>query len=123
MKDDHLSYIRNFCSCEKKERKKKGPEFSSGFLFATAKVAYKTAMIILHFNYKQDCRTTNKEAVFKLFNFYSYIIFGVGGRGGSKNYQEIKKGAELILLLLTGGQGGWHYIIISPLKLISEPPS
>ena len=92
MKDDHLSYIRNFCSCEKKERKKKGPEFFSGFLFATAKVAYKTAMIILHFNYKQDCRTTNKEAVFKLFNFYSYIIFGVGGRGVVKIIKRSKRG-------------------------------
>ena len=77
----------------RKERtKKKGPEFSSGFLFATAKVAYKTAMIILHFNYKQDCRTTNKEAVFKLFNFYSYIIFGVGGRGVVKIIKRSKRG-------------------------------
>ena len=41
------------------------------------------------------------KAVFKLFNFYSYIIFGVG-EGGSKNYQEIKRRAELILLLRTG---------------------
>ena len=33
------------------------------------------------------------KMVFKLFNFYSYIIFGVGGGGGgvSKNYQEIKR--------------------------------
>ena len=41
------------------------------------------------------------KAVFKLFNFYSYIIFGVG-EGGSKNYQEIKRRAELIPLLRTG---------------------
>ena len=40
MKDDHRSYIRNLCSCEN--------DFFSGFLFATAKVAYITAMIILH---------------------------------------------------------------------------
>ena len=31
------------------------------------------------------------RTVLKLFNFYTYIIFGVGG-GGSKNYQEIEKG-------------------------------
>ena len=49
-------------------------------------------MIILHFNYKQDCRTTNKEAVFKLFNFYSYIIFGVGGRGVVKIIKRSKRG-------------------------------
>ena len=41
MKGDHRSYIRNFCSCEKNA-------FFSGFLFATANVAYITAMIILH---------------------------------------------------------------------------
>ena len=81
-----------FAVAKRKHEKKKGPEFFSGFLFATAKVAYKTAMIILHFNYKQDCRTTNKEAVFKLFNFYSYIIFGVGGRGVVKIIKRSKRG-------------------------------
>ena len=45
------------------------------------------------------------KAVFNLFNFYVYIIFGVG-EGGSKNYQEIKRGAELILLLRTDRGGG-----------------
>ena len=48
-----------------------------------------------------------EKTVFKLFNFYSYIISGVGGGGvgggGIKIYQEIKRGAELILLLRTGG--------------------
>ena len=44
----------------------------------------------------------------------------MGGRGGSKNYQEIKRGDELIMLLRTGGGG--HDIIISPLKLIPQPP-
>ena len=44
------------------------------------------------------------KAVFNLFNFYVYIIFGVG-EGGSKNYQEIKRGAELILLLRTDRGG------------------
>ena len=63
-----------------------------------------------------------KKTVFKLFNFYSYILFGVGqprpqgafswlskvgcvwrGGRGAKNYQEIRRGAELILLLRTGG--------------------
>ena len=41
------------------------------------------------------------KTVFRLFNLYVYIIFGVG-EGGSKNCQEIKVGAELILLLRTG---------------------
>ena len=41
MKDDHRSYMLNLCSCE-------NDAFFSGFLFATAKVAYITAMIILH---------------------------------------------------------------------------
>ena len=60
-----------------------------------------------------------EKTVFKLFNLY-YIIFGVGGGGGGgggiKNYQDIMRGAELILRLRTGE----HYIIISPLKLISQ---
>ena len=59
MKDGHRScYIRNFMQL-RKENCDDHPSF----------------------NYKQDCRTTHKQAVFKLFNFYSYIIFGVGGRG------------------------------------------
>ena len=50
-----------------------------------------------------------EKTVFKLFNFYCYITSGVGGvgwegGGGIKNYQEIKRGDELILLLRTGGQ-------------------
>ena len=45
---------------------------------------------------------------------------GRGRGGGSKNYQEIKRGDELIMLLRTGGGG--HDIIISPLKLIPQPP-
>ena len=69
-----------------------------------------------------DNKQRRRFLIFKLFNFYSYIIFGVGGRGGggSKNYQEIKRGDELIMLLRTGGGG--HDIIISPLKLIPQPP-
>ena len=43
------------------------------------------------------------KTIFKLFNVQSYIIFGLGGRWGIKNYQETKRGAELILLLRTGG--------------------
>ena len=46
------------------------------------------------------------KTVFKLFNVYSYIIFGVGGGGVEKNYQEIKRGTELIPLLRTVGGGG-----------------
>ena len=60
------------------------------------------------------------KTVFKLFNFYSYIIFGVGG-GVSKNYQEIKSGG--------GGwtnsafaNGGTRHMIISHLKPIWTPP-
>ena len=41
------------------------------------------------------------KTVFKLFNVHSYIIFGLGGRWGIKNYQGTKRGAELILLLRT----------------------
>ena len=72
MKDDHRSYLRNFCSCEPTKRKPENKirlvrysnpwalryrTFESnpvqaliflGFLFATAKVAYITARIILH---------------------------------------------------------------------------
>ena len=62
------------------------------------------------------------KTVFKLFNVYSYTIFGVGGGGVEKSYQEIKRGAELIPLLRTVGGGG-HDIIVSPLKLNSQPPS
>ena len=42
--------------------------------------------------FQQGCRTTNSEHGFQVFIFYSYIISGVGGRGGSKNNQEIKRG-------------------------------
>ena len=55
------------------------------------------------------------KTVFKLFNLYSYIIFGVGG-GSSKNSHEIKRRAEPILLLRTG-----HHIIIFHLKPIFQP--
>ena len=70
MKDDHRScYIRNFTQL-RKENCDDHPSF----------------------NYKQDCRTTHKEAVFKLFNFYSYIIFGVGGRRIVKIIKRSKRG-------------------------------
>ena len=56
-----------------------------------------------------DNKKRRRFSIFKLFNFYSYIIFGVGGGGGgSKNYQEIKRGDELIMLLRTGGGGARH---------------
>ena len=53
MKVGHRSYRRNFfCSCEKKMVNGWNPVqtgfFFSGFLFATAKVASKTAMIYFH---------------------------------------------------------------------------
>ena len=51
--------------------------------------------------------------LFSSFHLLCSFIFLI------KNYQEIKRGAELILLLRTGG----HYIIISPLKLISQSRS
>ena len=37
--------------------------------------------------------------------FPGFLRLGVcgGGGGGAKNYQEIRRGAELILLLRTGG--------------------
>ena len=74
------------------------------------------------FRHQEGCPTTNKEDGFQAFNFYSYILFGVGqprpqgafpwlskvgcvwrrGGGGAKNYQEIRRGAELILLLRKG---------------------
>ena len=62
LKEDHHRYVRNLCSCEKKAWKKFGlvrdsnpwplryrcsALFFSGYLFATAKVAYITAMIFL----------------------------------------------------------------------------
>ena len=74
------------------------------------------------FQHKQGVGQQTAKTVFKLFNVYSYIIFGLGGGGVEKNYQEIKRGAELIPLLRTVGGGGGHDIIISPLKLISQPP-
>ena len=114
------------CSCEKKARKKKrkrkkkekAPEFFfrrwSPFIYLQAGLS-----------------GNKKEAVFKLFNFYSYIKFGVGGMGGSKNYlKEIKRGLSLEPITPGwansafanggGGRGGGRpNIIISPLKLIS----
>ena len=60
------------------------------------------------------------KTVLKLFIFYNYIIFGGGSEGkdskNGKRSREAGEGAELILLLRTGRQ----YIIISPLKLISQ---
>ena len=70
------------------------------------------------FQHQQGCRTTNREDGFEAFKLPQLHYIWCGGRGGSKNYQEIKKGAQLILLLRTVV----HYIIISPLKLISQPP-
>ena len=69
------------------------------------------------FQHKQGCRTTNSEDGFQAFQ-RPQTLYLVWGEGGSKNYQEIKRGAQLILLLRTVV----HYIIISPLKLISQPP-
>ena len=56
MKDDHRSYVRNFCALQSaapvsqrsRVRIPYKPEFFLGFLFATAKGTYMTAMIILH---------------------------------------------------------------------------
>ena len=48
MKEDHRSYIRNFCTCEKRAYGLYKPDFFSSSLFATAKIAYVTAMIFLH---------------------------------------------------------------------------
>ena len=61
---------------------------------------------------KQSFWATNRENAFQAFKLpqIHLFVFGVGG-GGSKNCQEIKRweggggvgGAELIMLLLTGG--------------------
>ena len=48
-----------------------------------------------------------------------YLVWGEGSRG-SKNYQEIKRGHWTNSAFAKGGGG--HYIIISPLKLISQSP-
>ena len=48
MKEDHRSYIRNFCTCEKRACGPYKPDLFSSSLFATAKIAYFTAMIFLH---------------------------------------------------------------------------
>ena len=48
-----------------------------------------------------------------------YLVWGEGSRG-SKNYQEIKRGHWTNSAFANGGGG--HYIIISPLKLISQSP-
>ena len=48
---------------------------------------------------------------------------GCGGRGGgSKNYQEIKRGAELIMLLRTGGGGARHDNIPFEAHFSTPPP-
>ena len=47
-----------------------------------------------------------------------YLVWGEWGRG-SKNYQEIKRGHWTNSAF---ANGGGHYIIISPLKLISQSP-
>ena len=47
-----------------------------------------------------------------------YLVWGEGSRG-SKNYQEIKRGHWTNSAF---ANGGGHYIIISPLKLISQSP-
>ena len=44
------------------------------------------------FQHKQGCRTTNSEDGFKLFNVYSYIIFGVGGGGVVKIIKRSRGG-------------------------------
>ena len=74
----------------------------------------KTAMIIPHLITSRIVGQQIKKR-FSSFSTSTVTLYFVspGGKGGSKNYQEIKKGAELIQLLLTG-VGGGQCIIISP---------
>ena len=44
------------------------------------------------FQYKQGCRTTNCEDDFQAFHLVQLDYIWYGGRGGSKNYQEIRRG-------------------------------
>ena len=67
------------------------------------------------FQHKQGCRTTNSEDGFQAFQRPKLHYIWFGGRWGIKNYQETKRGAELILLLRTGGGGG-HDIINFPFE-------
>ena len=66
------------------------------------------------FKHKQGCRTTNIEDGFQAFQRLQLHCIWCGGRWGSKNYQEIKRGAELIPLLRTVRRGGGGHDIISP---------
>ena len=67
----------------------------------------KTAMIIPHLITSRIVGQQIKKR-FSSFSTSTVTLYFVspGGKGGSKNYQEIKKGAELIQLLLTGVGGG-----------------
>ena len=86
----------------------------------------KTAMIILHLITSRIVGQHIKKP-FSSFSNSTITLYLVWGKGGSKNYQEIKKGAELIQLLLTGGGGGerGQCIIISPFfeaHFLAPPP-
>ena len=48
MKEDHRSYIRNFSLAKREGAGRTSLIFFSSSLFATAKIAYITAMIFLH---------------------------------------------------------------------------
>ena len=72
------------------------------------------------FQHKQGCQTTKSEdgsQAFQLLQLH-YIWCGGRGEGAVKITKRSRGGAELIPLLWTGG----HYIIIFPLKLISQFP-
>ena len=72
------------------------------------------------FLHKQGCQTTKSEDGFQAFHLLQlhYIWCGGRGEGAVKITKRSRGGAELIPLLWTGG----HYIIIFPLKLISQFP-
>ena len=70
------------------------------------------------FQHKQGCQTTKSEDGFQAFQLLQlhYIWCGGKGEGAVKIIKRSRGGTGLILLLPTGG----HYIIISPLKVISQ---
>ena len=70
------------------------------------------------------------KTLFKLFILYSYVILGMGGGEVAKIIKRSEGGgwtnsafANSVCVCVCVGGGGVHDIIISPLKLISQPSS
>ena len=122
MNDDHCSYIRNFCRCEKKAWQKfvinPWEHDDEVFLFATAKVAYITAMILIHYNSSLRSSRTWFSYIF-IYNFSLLHVYINCGKIFTKSMHLIflkfsnyfnKYGTSYLSNARSGPWGFWNKI-------------